>query len=349
MKLPSLSIIVPIITLGFSQLALCLPSSSDTTTSDEIDNQYIKTKRDENTVNSIVSLLQSVEQSGLIPDIVLDITSSQTKMDNLANYTVGLLSTIMNGNTSSLLSGINIDLNTTEILNAVLNSGLLQSTAGGLILNNENNAKLADLVGEILGSPDNVWIGWLLVGLGNGEDLTVPFIANLVVNTTSKANTNSTNQSKIKSTVGGNNHNNKVEDVIIDKDSITDEDFNDYSGNVGNSVAQSSLIQASAGDILTALNQSNILVPTIMKITENQNLGTLVKTLVSRIYASGLINDLPLDTYYEYAKKENILSDALQYILTDPTWSPGLATFFKRMDDAGAYQRLQDNMYGIKK
>ena len=92
MKLPSLSIIVPIITLGFSQLALCLPSSSDTTTSgttihsfkdqdtdynkynylleqfkllfanddadadaDEIDNQYIKTKRDENTVNSIVS------------------------------------------------------------------------------------------------------------------------------------------------------------------------------------------------------------------------------------------------------------------------------------------------------
>ena len=108
----------------------------------------------------------------------------------------------MNGNTSSLLSGINIDLNTTEILNAVLNSGLLQSTAGGLILNNENNAKLADLVGEILGSPDNVWIGWLLVGLGNGEDLTVPFIANLVVNTTSKANTNSTNQSKIKSTVG---------------------------------------------------------------------------------------------------------------------------------------------------
>ena len=33
MKLPSLSIIVPIITLGFSQLALCLPSSSDTTTS----------------------------------------------------------------------------------------------------------------------------------------------------------------------------------------------------------------------------------------------------------------------------------------------------------------------------
>ena len=254
-------------------------------------------------------------------------------MDNLANYTVGLLSTIMNGNTSSLLSGINIDLNTTEILNAVLNSGLLQSTAGGLILNNENNAKLADLVGEILGSPDNVWIGWLLVGLGNGEDLTVPFIANLVVNTTSKANTNSTNQSKIKSTVGGNNHNNKVEDVIIDKDSITDEDFNDYSGslnefldnlavkrddsdnqyagslnqfisNVGNSVAQSSLIQASAGDILTALNQSNILVPTIMKITENQNLGTLVKTLVSRIYASGLINDLPLDTYYEYAKKK---------------------------------------------
>ena len=58
--------------------------------------------------------------------------------------------------------------------------------------------------------------------------------------------------------------------------------LNQFISNVGNSVAQSSLIQASAGDILTALNQSNILVPTIMKITENQNLGTLVKTLVSK-------------------------------------------------------------------
>ena len=409
MKLPSLSIIAPIITLGFSPLALCLQSSSETITStihsfdDQVPdyskynylldqftslftteeekentdgvNQYIKIKRDENTVNSISSLLQSVEQSGIIPDIVSDITSSQTKMDNLANYTVSLLSTIMSGNqsssssSSSLLSGINIDLNTTEILNAVLSSGLIQSVASGLLLDNANNAKLADLVGGILGSPDNVWIGWLLAGLGNGEDLTIPYIANLVVNTTSKANTNSTNQSKI-----GNNKN-QVEDVIINKDSTNQEDdeysgslneflnniaikrddnqyagsLNQFISNVGNSVAQSSLIQASANDILKALNQSNIIVPTIMQITENQNLGTLVKTLTKRVYESGIINDLPLDTYYEYAKKENILSDSLQYILTDPTYSPGLATLFKRMDDAGAYQRLQDNMYGIKK
>lgn len=47
MKLPSLSIIAPIITLGFSPLALCLQSSSETITStihsfDDQDPDYSK-------------------------------------------------------------------------------------------------------------------------------------------------------------------------------------------------------------------------------------------------------------------------------------------------------------------
>ena len=117
-------------------------------------------------------------------------------MDNLANITVGLLGAVEGGNTS--FEGITIDLNVTEILDAVLASGLIQSTATGLLLNNTNNAMLADFVGGILGDPNNVWIGWLLMGLGDGHALTVPYLADLIVNSTSKANTNTTAQSKIK-------------------------------------------------------------------------------------------------------------------------------------------------------
>lgn len=51
--------------------------------------------------------------------------------------------------------------------------------------------------GGALSSPNNVWIGWLLTDLGQGHALTVPFLSDLIMNTTSKANTNDTNRSDI--------------------------------------------------------------------------------------------------------------------------------------------------------
>ncbi|EMG47845.1 hypothetical protein SBY92_005018 [Candida maltosa Xu316] len=378
MKFLSLSTLVPIVTLGFSHL---VSASVDFSKYDyiikEIEDLSKKDelyKRGEAEIEQFTSLFQSVGNSNIIPEILTDITSSQDKMDNLANLTYGLIGAVSSG--ASSFEGININLNYTELLNAVLSSGIIQSTAGGLLLNNANNAKLADFVGGILGSPNNVWIGWLLMGLGNGEDLTVPYLANLIVNSTSKANTNPDNQTQLKNV--------KVqpqEDQVVIKDPVNDEEednayagslndfvdhlinkrdddnstdqyagsLNQFINNVAGAITQSTLVQSSANDILVALNRSDIVVPLVMELLDNPNLGTLVQTIVKKLYNEGVLNDIPLDPYYEFAKKQGYLSDGLQYLLTDPTYAPALATLLKRMDDAGVYQRLQDNMYGIKK
>lgn len=380
MKFLALSNIVPLV-------SFCLPAivSASSSNTDYTKYNYLLEsirglstdleKRDEAQIEQFTGLFQAVGASGLITDVISDITSSQTRMDNLANITVGLLGAVEGGNTS--FEGITIDLNVTEILDAVLASGLIQSTATGLLLNNTNNAMLADFVGGILGDPNNVWIGWLLMGLGDGHALTVPYLADLIVNSTSKANTNTTAQSKIKGVevkqedniiferedsseendenLDGDffvSLNDYLDNVLNTRDDSDDDQyagsFNSFVGNIINTVASSSLIQGSVSDIIIALNNSGIVVPLVMEALQNPNLGTLAKTVVGRFYNSGMLDNIALDPYFQYAKKKGYLSDGLQYILTDPTYSPGLATLFKRMDDDGAYQRLQDNMYGVK-
>lgn len=146
--------------------------------------------------------------------------------------------------------------------------------------------------------------------------------------------------------------NDYLDNVLNTRDDSDDDQyagsFNSFVGNIINTVASSSLIQGSVSDIIIALNNSGIVVPLVMEALQNPNLGTLAKTVVGRLYNSGMLDNIALDPYFQYAKKKGYLSDGLQYILTDPTYSPGLATLFKRMDDDGAYQRLQDNMYGVK-
>ncbi|RCK60513.1 hypothetical protein Cantr_08200 [Candida viswanathii] len=376
MRLFALSNLLPVVSFCLPALVSASPSPAPDYTKYNYLLESIRSlssdldKRDDAQVAQLTSLFEAVGSSGLISDIILDITSSDTKMDNLANITVELLGAVENGNQT--FEGINIQINTTELLDAVLASGLIQSTATGLLLNNTNNAILADFVGGILGNPNNVWIGWLLMGLGEGHALTVPYLADLIVNTTSKANTNSTNQSNIK---GANFK--QADNIIIEKKAAGDYDeeeeelfgsldgylndvlntrdddnqyagsFNSFVNNIINTVATSSLVQSSINDILIALNNSGIIVPTVMEVIANPNLGTLVLTVVSRLYESGELDNIPIDPYYQFAKQQGYLSDGLQYILTDPTYSPGLAVLFKRMDDAGAYQRLQDNMYGV--
>ena len=380
MKFFALSNILPALSLCLLAIVSASPSSSGT---DYTKYNYLLEsirglssdfdKRDDSQIAQFTALFKAFGSSSLIPDIIEDITSSETKMQNLANITTGLVGAIEGGNAT--FEGINIKLNFTEILNSVLSSGLIQSTATGLLLNNTNNAILADYVGGILGNPDNVWIGWLLMGLGEGHALTVPYLADLIVNSTSKANTNTTEQSQIKGV------NFKQEDnVVFDKKEVENGDkifdslddylsnvlnarddnsnnddnqyagsFNTFLGNIINTVASSSLVGGSVDDIIIALNNSGIVVPLVMEIIENANLGSLTKIVVGTLYKSGLLDNISINPYYQYAKKQGILSDSLQYILTDPTYSPGLATLFKRMDDSGAYQRLQDNMYGVKK
>ncbi|CCG22198.1 hypothetical protein CORT_0B04900 [Candida orthopsilosis Co 90-125] len=337
-------------------------------------------------VDQYTHLFQTIEQSGLIPNLLEEISNNQTQIDNLVSYLELLLSGDMSSENSTIsLNGISINLNMTQIMNAVQESGIIPSTYDQLLGNKENNKKLADFAGGALSSPNNVWIGWLLTDLGQGQALTVPFLADLIMNTTSKANTNDTNRSDInvKETPplaedvgldpqGVNNDGTTRDAVYINLDgqeasrvkrmeeyllSKRASDVDDkYSGSLSqflnnaiNTVVNSQLVSSSINDIIVALNQSGIITPIVLQVIENDNLSKLINPIVKTLYENGAFNNLPLNYYFIYAKERNILSDGLQFVLTDPHYAPPIARLLKRMEDIGTFQYLQDNMYGPHK
>ncbi|KAI5958290.1 hypothetical protein KGF57_002645 [Candida theae] len=350
-------------------------------------------KRDDNNltynqaaVDQYVHLFQSIEQSNLIPSLLEEISNNQTQINNLVSYIELLLSGNSTSENSTLsLNGISINLNMTQIMNAVMESGIIPSTYSQLLGNKTNNQKVADWAGSALSSPDNVWIGWLLTKLGQGMPLTVPALADVILNTTSKANTNDTNKSEINvkqtpplaedvgvSPDGINNDGTTKDSVYINLDqqnarrvkrmeeyliSKRASDVDDrYSGSLSqflnnaiNTVVNSQLVSSSINDIVVALNQSNIITPIVLQVLENDNLSQLINPIVKTLYENGAFNSLPLNYYFIYAKERGILSDSLQYLLTDPFYSPPIARLLKRMEDIGTFQYLQDNMYGPHK
>ena len=207
----------------------------------------------------------------------------------------------------------------------------------------------------------------------------------MIVNTTSKANTNDTNRSDInvKETpplaedVGlnpeGINNDGTTKDAVYinlqeqeakrikkreeylmskrayDVDNQYEGSLSQFLNNAINTVVNSQLVSSSINDIVVALNQSGIITPIVLQVLQNDNLSSLVNPIVKTLYEHGAFNNLPLNYYFIYAKERNILSDGLQFVLTDPHYAPPIARLLKRMEDIGTFQYLQDNMYGPHK
>ncbi|KAI5953717.1 hypothetical protein KGF54_003089 [Candida jiufengensis] len=375
--------IIPTLILLCSQLVYCINFNDYNYILEEIAALEDPTsvnidKRDNSTDNAIIQqytqIFQQVGASELIPDLLESIANDSNQVNNLVGYLNYILNSSSSNNGTLNLSQLNINLNISEIMNDIMNSGIIQSTLDGLLVKNEtNNEKLADFVGSILSSPEYCWIGWLLYGLGDGHALTVPWIADLIVNTTSKANTNDTNRSEINvpplpplvnTTDNGTNrdiiinHNN---DIYIDlrskhkkrADNNTDQyqgSFNTFLNNAINTIVNSNLVKSNINDIIIALNNSGIITPLVMEIISKPGLSNLTNPIVKSLYDSGLLNRyVNLNFWFIYAKERHILADFLQYVLTDPYYSPPIARLLRRMESTGTFQYLQDNMYGPHK
>ncbi|KAI5966378.1 uncharacterized protein KGF55_000687 [Candida pseudojiufengensis] len=390
------SIIIPTTILFCSQLVKCINFNDYNYILDEIkaldleitsdsqdpqqDSEIYINKRDNETADNALiqqytAIFKSIGQSGLLPNLLENIASDENQVNNLVGYLNYLLNSSSMENSTLNLNELNINLNITEIMEDIMNSGIISSTLDGLLVKNDtNNAKLSDFVGSILSSPEYVWIGWLIKGLGEGHALTVPWIADLIANTTSKANTNDTNKSEINVpplpplinvtdaepnfnvSFGG-----PSRDIYIDlrnkRDDSNNNGTDEYSGSLNqflnnaiNTVVNSNLVNSNINDIIIALNNSGIITPLVIEILEKQNLSNLLDPIVKSLYDNGILNKyLDLNFWFIYAKERHIISDFLQYILTDPYYSPPLAKLLRRMESNGVFQYLQDNMYGPHK
>lgn len=281
------------------------------------------------------SLLTTVNQSGLIFTL-LDQVANDSATLNLVAQTVG---GIISGNTSanSLLSGLNITLNVSSILEAALQSGLIGSTLAGLLLDEDNRNLITDFLGLFLAR--NTWAGQLLINLGNGDPLSIENIIFLIKTVRSKA---------------GNAQANGVRNVVIDAHNKRDDEFagsaNTFFSNAINAVISSQLLGTSVTTIFQALNNTGILVPIIVQATKDPNTLKLAQTFAIDLYQTGALTDknLPLNPIFQGLKKDNTLSNSVQTALTHPIFSPALAAIFQRLENSGVYQQVQRNIHGDK-
>lgn len=293
-----------------------------------------------NSSTTLVNILINVYESGIITDLLYEIAQSDTQINNLVNMLAG----IVNGNFSSPDSveifNLNISINTDDLYNTVLDSGLIPSIAGGLLINETNRNTLADLVGYFL--THEIWVAKLLNELGGGSELSVKVIADTIKNT---PNLNP----KYNSSIPENKQaifNFDLLDDLLSQSKANEGSASDFFNNLINGVLSSSLFSTSLTTILNSLNESGIAVPLVMDILTNDTIVSMFPTLVSGLYDKGVFDGLDLNYYYVYAKENALLTDGLQWLLTSPKWEPPLAKLLKRMDDNGVFKDIEDGLFG---
>lgn len=290
-----------------------------------VDSQVNK-RSDSSRVDQLEQILLKVNESGIIMDVLNEIAGSKAEQNTLVNMTTDM---IKNGGGS--FDGIQIEFNKTNIINAVKSSGIINSTLDGLLLNDQNREILADRTGHVLSK--YAYVSKILADIGNGQEPTVEYIANTVKHYKTK--------------------NPKYQYMNEGKQIILGARADDYSGsaqtflnNLINTVVSSDLVSGSAEDFLIALNRTGIAVSIAMQVVETPKITEMGTYIIGQLYANGVFDNLDTNKYFQEAKKKNILSDSLQKVLTDPTYSPALAKIFKQMEDNGVFVDIQKNLYG---
>lgn len=289
--------------------------------------------------DTLTQLLDAVSLSGVIADVLHEIAALPAEMNTLSNKIFQLLVAAL---TSTAFDGFNITINTTEILPALLSSGVLQSTLGLLMLNDTNRDKLADDLGAVL--VKYPWISALLNKIGAGKDLTVKLIADMIQTTVSKDPSvqNSTSLGKRASL-------SKRLPSLLKRDNSTD----DYSGtlqaflnNLVGSAIESQLLSSSLDSVLAAVNSSGIITPIAFLVLGDLSILNMIGFIGNKLYNLGVFDSVDLNKYYSSAKEKGLLSEGLQIVLTDPTYSPALAKIFHRFETGGTLHKIKLNLYG---
>lgn len=289
------------------------------------DSGQIFEKRDQ--ISTFEGIIQSVNDSGVIFDVLHEIAGSDEQIDNLANTITTL---VQNG--STMVDGVNITLNYTNIWNSIKKSGLVESLLNGLLLDPENRLYVARASGGLLRR--DIWISKIIYDLGNGQKLTVKYLADTIRNFKSKA----PELTKSNST-----------DPLVYK-----RDDDKYSGsaqqffnNLIGAVINSELVGGSLENFLIALNRTGVALSVTLKVLGDGQTLSMSRKLVSKLYDNGLFDNIDLDKYYSDLKKGNKLSNAVQVVLTNPTYSPGVAKILQQMENDGVFYVVQHGLHGF--
>lgn len=287
------------------------------------------------------NILVNVYESGLIVDVLYEISQSDAQINNLVGAIGGLAS---GENSSFQFDQLNISINTDDLLDTIMDSGLITTVFSGLLMNDTRRETLGDLVGYFL--VHNIWVGKLLNELGAGKDLTVKLIADTIRYTPNLNPKYNSSISQDKQATFSFNSRDDIDDLFNSVLKANEGSAADFLSNLINGVLSSSLFSTSLGAIVNGLNDTGIVAPLVMDVLQNDTIVSMFPKLVSGLYDEGIFDGIDTNKYFQYAKKEGILSNFLEDVLTSPTWEPPLALVLKQLEDNGVFKDIEDGLFG---
>lgn len=288
--------------------------------------EYDLVKRDA-LEDTLVELIQALNRSGVVLDVLHEIASSPEQMNTLSNYIFQLLLKV---STSNAFSGLNVLINITELRDTVLDSGLIQLTLQDLLLDENERNLFADNLGEVF--VNYSWIGKTLKIVGDHGKLSFDLIFKTIQDYHSKdPGFNGTSYPKLRKR---------------DNSSDYDGSLQAFLNNLVGTALESQLASASLSSILGAVNRSGVAVPVIQTAVGDQKILQMVGFIGNKLYNFGVFDNIPLNDYFQTMKKTQFISNLLEALLTNPTWSPPLAMILERMENEGVFEQIRRNLYG---
>lgn len=280
--------------------------------------------------DNLETLLVAFNRSGLLLQIVDQISSSPQEMDTIANYLFLMLA--LGGDNSSLSLS---SLNTSELSSTVKNltSEIVQSTIQELLFVDLQLIQLANNLGSLL--VNHSWIAGAVNFIGVHGWIDIPEIFDLAENYKSKdPGFNGTRYSVFKR-----------DDRSSSNDSYSGS-LQSFLNNLIGSATESEFASASATSILEAVNDSGIVPSVLQQLLGDGNFFTIIGYVSKKLNSYGVFDAFDLKSEFKEQRDSGKLSSSLNYALGDPIFSPRIARIFYQLKNNGAFKQLRYNFLG---
>lgn len=275
--------------------------------------------------DTLTEILTNVKNSHVVEDILLEISGSKQQIDNLSRGIYSALVNLMTG--GSPLGLLNISIDTSTLLDTVMSSGIIPSVADDLLLNDKNRENLTYHVGDLL--TQRPYIAETINNIGHGQDLTFDMIFNTARHFESKAPQLQDNRTTFLKRA--------------DNDYLGT--FGTFVSNIISSATQGEFFNETLSSVLGAVKRSGIVTPIVLTAVQRPVMN-MVGRILSNLYDYGVFDGIPLNDYFQTAKKNHLLADGTQDLLTSPKYSPPVAKLFKQLEDQGTLENVRRSLYG---
>ena len=289
----------------------------------------------------LVDVLDATANSDAITDAVEYLHNHPDSIQGIANVTAPILKGTKldrNGNLSIDYHGIGLHTSLGSVIDSLVGSKLFFQILDGSLLNATNRDFFAYIFIQAFG--ETPAFGNLIKKMGDGMYLSVDNIANVVANTTSK---NPRHQSQGKQTA-------LKQEPIIKRDNSNDTDVvadvTRFLVNLVDAISETNVTLDLINEVSDGVYRSNSLVPITMKLLRAPHVASVVADLINALYQRDSFKGMDTGGLYVQKKKEGVLVQPVEVILTYPRYEPALARVFKKIEDSGALWEAKLNLYG---